>query len=88
MRWFLLVLALIGFALAFTTKSAAVLGLSLVAGFGGLVGFAFILAADRVAASMRPDSAMASIEDLAALGKTRRTAPKSPGESAPNDPQG
>lgn len=89
MRWFLLVLAVIGFALVFTTKSSAVLALALVLGFGGLLGFVFALAADRVAASTRPDSAMASMEDLARLGRTART-PPGPAAAPPSrtDPRG
>ncbi len=72
-RWILLLLALIGFAITFTTKSAGLLGLGLLLGSVGGVGFVLALAADRIAANSRPDSAMASVEDLAALRKPRPT---------------
>lgn len=68
-RWIMLVLAVVGLALVFTTKSPAVLGLALLSSLVGTTGFIFSLAADRVASNARPDTAMASIEELAALGK-------------------
>lgn len=74
LRWILLLLALVGLAVTFTTKSAGLLGLGLLLGLVGGIGFALAMAADRVAANTRPDSAMASVEDLAALGKARPAA--------------
>lgn len=68
-RWILLVLALLGLVLAFTTKSPGLLGLGLLLGLVGSVGFVLALAADRVAANARPDMAMASAEELVALKK-------------------
>ena len=75
-RWIMLVLTVLGLPLALTTKSPAVLGLALLSSLVGTVGFLFSLAADRVASNARPDTAMASVEELAALGKrhgARRT---------------
>jgi hypothetical protein len=78
-RWIMLVLAVLGLALVFTTKSPAVLGLALLSSLVGVVGFIFSLAADRIASNARPDTAMASVEELAALGRrhgaARRSAP-------------
>ncbi len=68
-RWIMLVLAVLGLALVFTTKSPAVLGLALLSSLVGVVGFIFSLAADRIASNARPDTAMASVDELAALGK-------------------
>ena len=75
MRWLMLGLTLFGFALSFVTKSPAVLGLGLVLGFVGLFGLVFSMAADRVSASARPESAMLGPEDLAAMRARRTTAP-------------
>lgn len=77
-RWILLGLTLLGFALAFTTKSPGLLGLGLLFGVIGLIGFVLALANDRIAANARPDTAMASIEELAALKKPRATTPAPP----------
>ena len=81
MRWLMLGLTLFGFALSFVTKSPAVLGLGIVLGFVGLFGLIFSMAADRVSASARPESAMLGPEDLAAMRK-RRTAATPPAGSA------
>jgi hypothetical protein len=72
MRWLMLGLTIFGFALSFVTKSPVVLGMGLLLGFVGLFGLIFSLAADRVSASARPESAMLGPEDLAAM-RTRRT---------------
>ena len=77
-RWLMFALMIAGFAVAIVTKSPAVLGVGLVLGFIGLIGFVFSLAADRVAASARPDSAMLDTEDLAAIGGRRPTARPTP----------
>jgi hypothetical protein len=89
MRWLMLGLTLFGFALSFVTKSPAVLGLGIVLGFVGLFGLIFSMAADRVSASARPESAMLGAEDLAAM-RARRTAASAPTAtrtSAPTDSQ-
>jgi hypothetical protein len=77
MRWLMLGLTLFGFALSFVTKSPAVLAVGLVLGFVGLFGLVFSMAADRVSASARPESAMLGPEDLAAM-RIRRTAASAP----------
>jgi hypothetical protein len=77
LRWILFALAVLGLAFAFTTKSTAVLGLALLSSLVGVVGFLLSLAASRVASNARPDTAMASVEELVALGK-RRAAARAP----------
>jgi hypothetical protein len=74
-RVLLLLLTIAGFAIAFMAKSPGLLGLGLLLGFAGLFGFVLALAAARVSASARPDTAMATAADLAAL---RRTPPPRP----------
>ena len=68
-RWILLGMTILGFVLVFTTHSSALLLISLVVGIVGFVGFVVSLAADRVASSARPEVAMASREDIAAMRK-------------------
>lgn len=89
MRWLMLGLTLLGFALSFVTKSPAVLGFGIILGFVGLFGLIFSMAADRVSASARPESAMLAPEDLAAMRARRTAAPAATTTrtSAPADSQ-
>lgn len=64
-----LVMALVGFVLAFVAKSAGVLGLGLVLGVIGLFGLVLSMAAARISASARPETSMASVDDFSALRK-------------------
>ena len=75
-RWLMLALSICGFATMFVTKSPGVLGFGLVLGLVGLFGFVFSLAADRVSASARPESAMLDASDLAAMRARRAAAAK------------
>jgi hypothetical protein len=72
MRWLLLLLAVFGFALAFSTKSASVLGLGIVVGLIGLVGSFFMMAAARVESRSRPDAALLTDADINALRESVR----------------
>ena len=56
MRWILLIAILVGFGIAFTTRSPALMGLGLVLGIGGLLYVAFAFAASRVALSAQPET--------------------------------
>jgi hypothetical protein len=58
MRWILLVAAVVGFAIAFTTASPGLMGVGLILGFIGLLGFAFALAAARIAQNAQPETTM------------------------------
>lgn len=69
LRWMLLALTILGFVLVFSSKSTLVLALGLLLVGVGLFGFIFALAADRISANARPDTSMASTEDLIALNK-------------------
>jgi len=71
LRWIMLALTVVGIALTFSAKSAGLLGVGLLLGFVGLFGTVFSLAADRVSASARPESAMAAPEDLAKMRARR-----------------
>lgn len=68
-RWILLGMTILGFVVVFTTHSPALLLIALLVGIIGFVGFVVSLAADRVAANARPEVAMASHEDIAAMRK-------------------
>jgi hypothetical protein len=68
-RWIMLGLTILGVALVFSTKSAGLLSLGLLCSIVGFFGFVFVLAADRVSASARPETSMAAADDLAALRK-------------------
>jgi|SRR5690349_8683430 hypothetical protein len=72
MRWLLLILTVVGFTLTFMAKGLALLAVGLVLGFVGFFGFIIALAADRVSASTRPETAMLGAEDLAAM-RARQT---------------
>lgn len=76
-RWIMAAIAMAGFILAFTTRSPGWLGLGLLLGFAGIIGVVWSIAAARVAASERPDSAMAGPEDLEALRRLNRSGPAS-----------
>ncbi|MEO7062690.1 MAG: hypothetical protein ABI082_02800 [Dokdonella sp.] len=85
-----LVVTLVGFALAFVAKSAVVLGLGLLLALVGLLGLVLAMAAARVSASARPETSMASVDDLGALRNrapptTFRTppAPERSGDAGP-----
>jgi Flp pilus assembly protein protease CpaA len=82
MRWFLLLVSLAGFSYAYIAKTPEALGLSLLAGFLGLVGAFFGFAAARVAATARPDAALLTDKDISALrasvAANRKAPPKPP----------
>lgn len=84
MRWLMLAIAILGFAMVFVTRSPVVLGVGLVLGFVGVFGLVFSLAADRVSATARPDSAMLDSEDLAALRARRAVNPTPASPAAKN----
>jgi len=83
MRWMMLGLTILGFAMAFVARTPGVLAIGLVLGFVGLFGMVFSIASDRIASRARPDTAMLSIEDLAALRARREAAAKAAASAAP-----
>jgi len=82
MRWILLGLTILGFAMTFIARTPGVLGFGLVLGFVGLFGMVFSIASDRIASAARPDTAMLSTEDLAALRARREAAAKAAAAAA------
>jgi hypothetical protein len=80
MRWIMLGLTILGFALAFIASTPGLLGLGIVLGFLGLFGLVLSMAADRIASRARPEAAMLTTEDLAAL-RARRAAAANPAPS-------
>jgi hypothetical protein len=86
MRWIMLGLTILGFALTFIARSPGVLGLGLVLGFVGLFGMVFSIASDRIASGARPDTAMLSAEDLAAIRARREAAAKAAAAAPPRVP--
>jgi len=67
MRWILLVVAIVAFAVAFTTGSPGLMGIGLVLGCGGLLGFALSLAAARIASTAQPEAALIIDPEISAL---------------------
>jgi hypothetical protein len=92
MRWILLGLTILGFALTFIAKTPGLLAIGIVLGFVGLFGLVFSIAADRVASGARPDTAMLTSEDLAAMRARREAAAKAaaaaPQRAPPPSPSG
>ena len=67
MRWILLVATIVGFAVAFTTTSPSLMGIGLILGVGGLLSFAFALAAARIAQNAQPETTMIVDPEITAL---------------------
>ena len=77
-RWIMLGLTILGFAIVFTTRSPGLLGLGILIGLVGFIGFVFALAADRVSASARPEATIASVDDIHAMRGRRPGRPPTP----------
>ena len=82
MRWLMIALCIFGFALAFVTKSPAVLGLGILIGSIGLFGAVFSIAADKVSSAMRPEGAILDPETVARL-RERASRPAAPAPARP-----
>jgi hypothetical protein len=67
MRWILLIAAIVGFAIAFTTPSPGLMGLGLIVGCVGIFGFGLSLAAARIAMNSQSESMMIADPDIRAL---------------------
>ncbi|HEY0178144.1 MAG TPA: hypothetical protein VGC30_00745 [Dokdonella sp.] len=76
-RWLMFGLLALGVAIVFVGNTPGLLAIGFVAGFVGLIGFVFALAAERVSATARPESMMVSPEELALL-KKRQSAASTP----------
>ena len=84
MRWIFLLVALLGFSLAFLARTPETLGLGLVLGLIGLFGALFGFAAARVASSARPDAALLTDKDINALRVSMRKPGTTPSANAPS----
>jgi hypothetical protein len=78
MRWVLLVVAIAAFSVAYMAKTTGTLGLAILIGVIALVGAFLGFAQARIAATARPDAAMLSDKDIAALQSAVRSAKKNP----------
>jgi hypothetical protein len=74
MRWILLLLAFGAFVLAFSTKSAGVMGLALIGGLVLLVAALFAFAAAKIEATSRPDATLLTDKDINVLRASVRKA--------------
>ncbi|MGH8090226.1 MAG: hypothetical protein ACREO6_02110 [Rudaea sp.] len=75
MRWIVLLLALLGFALGFSSRSPGLMGMGFVFGFVFLVAAFFVFAAVRVAENSRPDATLLTDKDIATLRASMRKPP-------------
>lgn len=82
-----MLVAVLGFGIAFGTHSPGTLAIGLVVGFVGLFGTVFVMVAERVAATARPDSALLTDKDISALrANLRKAKDKTAAESSPSTP--
>lgn len=85
-RWLMVVLCVLGLFMALTTRSAGVMGLSLLMLVIGLFGIVLSLAADRISAKARPDVAMLPPEALLAVRAKARERAASENAASPEEP--
>jgi hypothetical protein len=88
MRWVLLGVGVFGFGLAFSAKTAGLMGLGLVLGFGGLFVALFAFAAERIASTARPDSVLLTDKDINALRASMRKPGQASGSVPPSAANG
>lgn len=69
MRWLCIAVSMLGFIMAWTTKSPGVLALGLLLGLGGAFCAVLAFAAARIEANSRPDAMMITPEELGQLRK-------------------
>ena len=87
-RWIMIALALIGLVMAFLTRSPGVLGFSLLLVLIGLFGLVMSVAADRISANTRPETAMLQPDVLAAIReRAKAQASAAEGSAAPGRPR-
>ncbi|MGH8041855.1 MAG: hypothetical protein ACREPN_07415 [Rudaea sp.] len=72
MRWISLLIAVFGFALGFSAKTAGLMAVGLLFGFAGLFGALLGFAAARIAANARSDSTLLTDKDISALRASMR----------------
>jgi hypothetical protein len=75
MRWMMLLISIVGFVIAFTTKSAGIMAISIFMIVVGLTGFVLGMAAQRVANNSRDQVYVPTAEEIALI--KQRAAQKS-----------
>lgn len=85
MRWVLLVVAIVGFAVAFTAGSPGPMGLGFALGCIGLLGFGLTLAAARIAQNAQSETVLFIDPEISALrAKANLARPAAGANGAPN----
>jgi hypothetical protein len=82
MRWFFVMLAMFGFAVVFSAKTAGAMTLGLLLGVFGLFAAFLGFAAARIASSAQPDAALLTDKDISALRASLRKPGATAGSSA------
>jgi hypothetical protein len=83
MRWILLVAAIVGFAVAFTTTSPTLMGAGLILGCVTLLCLGFALAAARIAQTAQPETTLIVDPEISALRVRMNAAKNRPAAAAP-----
>jgi len=83
MRWLLLIFAIFGFIMAFSTRSPGLVGIGLLIGFIGLLSSLWAFAAARIASTSRPESTLLADREASALRASLR---KTGSSTTPNPP--
>lgn len=94
MRWVSLVVAIVGFGVAFTTASPSLMGIGLVLGCCSLLAFGLGLVAARIAQNAQPETTLyvdpeiSALRAKAKLAKTGANAPSiAPDSRVDSDPE-
>ena len=86
MRWILLIVAIVAFAVAFTGGSPGLMGAGMVIGCGSLLGFALALVSARISQSAQSETALFVDPEINALrakaNLTRARSAATPARSA------
>lgn len=83
MRWILLAATIVGFGVVFTTGSPSLMGVGLIVGCGGLLGFGLALAASRIAQTAQPEATLIIDPEISALRTKANLAKSAPRIPAP-----
>lgn len=81
MRWVLLVVAVLGFAVTFSAKTPGLMGVGLLVGFFSLFGALLAFAAARIASTSRPDTDLLTDKDISVLRASLRKSVSPPSDS-------
>jgi hypothetical protein len=93
MRWIWLLVSMLGFGIAFSTRSPGLLGIGLVVGIVALFVTVMSMAAEKINSTARSDSAMLGDKEIAALrasmqkAKAEKEAAAASGRSSHQPPE-